>query len=204
MELNNWIAASTGIVLLAAAIFAWKSYRQASKQATWEATNEIYKEWWGKKLRELRHYFYEVFLPKYKSELKGKLSGKGMKEIGELHPDIRKLCYFFDRVGWLGAANLIDVGYVMGPMQHSVRRLWLIMEKNITREREFSTTKLLDSVYLSGFEWLFKRSEKKPQAKLIRSKFNNPRLLSRAQYKKMQNEIDEDEKGFHKDYLGDN
>lgn len=201
---NTVILGFTALILLATAIIYWMGTKQAARKSTWEATHEIYKEWWSDELNELRRYFYEDFLPIYKSK-KNKLTGKGMKEIETLISEdkgrARRLCYFFGRVGWLGAAGLIDIDYVLGPMQHSVRRVWMAMEPYIQKEREPGSAKLLDPVYQFGFEWLFKRSNKKHQAKLVRKKFQKPKLLSRKQSKILQAQIDTDEARFRENFL---
>ena len=196
--MNPVIPWLTVLILLATAIIYWRGTKQAARKSTWEATNEIYKEWYSDELNELRRYFYEEFLPAHRSEP----IGKGMKEIvAEDKGRVRRLCYFFDRVGWLGAAGLINVDYVLGPMQHSVRRVWMAMEPLIQKEREPKSTKLLDPVYQFGFEWLFKRSNKKHQAKLVRKKFQNPTLLSRKERKILQVQIGSDEEKFRKKFL---
>ena len=137
---NVVISGFIALILLATAVIYWWGTKQAARKSTWEATHEIYKEWYSDELNELRRYFYEEFLPIYRS----KLSGKGMKEIEMIISEdkgrVRRLCYFFDRVGWLGAAKLIDVDYVLGPMQHSVRRIWMVMEPFIQKEREPSVS----------------------------------------------------------------
>ena len=110
------------------------------------------------------------------------------------------MCYFFDRVGWLGAAELINVDYVLGPMQHSVRRVWMAMESLIQKERKPESAEWLDPVYLLGFEWLFKRSDTKHQATLVKEKFQNPRLLSSEQGEVLRSQIDKDEMKFVKNF----
>jgi hypothetical protein len=199
---NNELILCIGLIIsFATAIFSLMRNRQAIKKATWEATNEIYKEWWSDELKELRQSFYEKLTLIYDKSI----PIKELKEMESMFPDdfskIRKLCYFFDRVGWLGAAKLIDIDYILAPMQHSVRRVWMTMEPFIQNERIPSPNKLLDPVYLSGFEWLFKHTEENPQAELINNKFNNPKLLSDKEYRDMQNEIFEDEKRFCEKYL---
>jgi len=77
---NTVILGFTALILFAIAIIYWMGTKQAARKSTWEATHEIYKEWWSDELNELRRYFYEDFLPIYKSK-KNELTGKGMKEI---------------------------------------------------------------------------------------------------------------------------
>ena len=111
-----------------------------------------------------------------------------MKEIKTVISEDKEgagqLCYFFDRVGWLGAAGLIDIDYVLGPMQHSVRRVWMAMEPFIQNERKPESAKLLDPVYQFGFEWLFKRSDEKHQANWRETNFGTQNSFreSKAKY----------------------
>jgi len=205
MSLELWnpvILGFTALILVETAIILWRGTKQAARKSTWEATNGIYIEWYCDELIELRRYFYTEFLPLHRSKLTGK---EGLKEIetviSEDEGRARRLCYFFDRVGWLGAAELIDIDYVLGPMQHSVRRVWIAMEPFIQKERKPESAKLLDPVYQFGFEWLFKRSNETHQAKLVRNKFRNPKLLSRKQSKILQVQIDRDEAKFRKRFL---
>ena len=197
---NVIILAFTALILLATAIIYWTGTKQATRKSTWEATHEIYKEWWGDELHRLRKYFYVEFLPVYVPKYRHALIGKGMKEINKIIREdegrIIRLCHFFDRVGWLGAAKLVDVDYVLGPMQHSLRRVWMAMKPFIQKERESGSDHLFDPVYQFGFEWMFKRSNKKLLARLARKKFQNPKLLSRKQSKIMQVQIDSDEAKF--------
>lgn len=199
-DLNLIIMGFTVLILLVTAIIYWIGTNQAIRKSTREATHEIYKEWWGDELHSLRKYFYVKFLPIYLPKYRQALIGKGMKEIDKIIKEdegkIRRLCYFFDRVGWLGAADLIDIDYVLGPMQYSLRRVWIVMEPFIKIERKYKSDHFFDPVYQFGFEWMFKRSNKKHLAKLTRKKFKNPKLLSRNQSNTMQSQIDNDEAIF--------
>ncbi len=188
MSLELWnlvIIGFTALILLATAIIYWIGTKQAAIKSTWEATNAIYKEWYSDELIELRRYFYTEFLPLHMSKLTGK---EGLKEIKTVISEDKEgagqLCYFFDRVGWLGAAGLIDIDYVLGPMQHSVRRVWMAMEPFIQNERKPESAKLLDPVYQFGFEWLFKRSDEKHQANWRETNFGTQNSFreSKAKY----------------------
>ena len=192
---------ATLLILLFTTIIYWMIRRDAVKNSHREATQEVYQEWWSDELRELRHYFYREFLPH-----RPQLLGKSLKEI-ELSMEsdrgrIRKLCYFFERVGWLGAAGLIDVDYILGPLQHSLRAVWVALEPFILEERKPRNIYQVDSahhfVYLSGFEWLYKRSSQRHQAALIRAKFRKPRLRSRAEIQALREWIDQDEANFRR------
>ncbi|MFH2040206.1 MAG: hypothetical protein ABIJ65_12305, partial [Chloroflexota bacterium] len=107
-------------------------------------------------------------------------------------------CYFFDKVGWLGAAGLIDVDYILAPMQHYLRRAWIAMEPLINRSREFSNDKPYDPVYQWGFEWLYLRTNqtRKHQARLLRRIFSNPSLLSKKDFVQLLHYIDADEENY--------
>jgi len=201
---NVIILAFTALILLATAIIYWRGTKQAIRKSTWEATHKIYEEWWGEDLNRLRKYFYREFLQIYMPKYENQLNGKGMKELDKIIIEdkgrIRLLCYFFDRIGWLGAAKLIDIDYVLGPMQHCLRRVWIVMRPFIQRERQSSPDHLLDPVYQFGFEWLFERSNKKQLASLVRKKFRNPKLLKREQSKELQEQIDKDENNFNTNF----
>jgi hypothetical protein len=188
------------LILIFMAVIYWMMRHDALKNAIREATQQVYKEWWSNEMNALRKYFYREFVPLYRKQLLGKC----IREIEQIVEDdkgrIRKLCYFFERVGWLGAAGLIDVDYILGPMQHCVRFVWMAMEPFILEERQPQNLSHIDSVhhsvYLSGFEWLYKRSAQKHQANLIGSKFKRPRLRSRSEIKALKAWIDDDEQKF--------
>jgi hypothetical protein len=177
--------------------------RLQRRNARREASEIIFKEWYGDDLKELRRYFFQEFVPIHRV----KLNGKGMKDISKIVPSdmdrTRRFCYFFDKVGWFGAASLIDVGYVLGPMQHSMRRTWIVMKDLIEHERNTDRKmdgqyKRFDPVFMRGFEWLFKRSSQpgNDQASLLRDKFNNPKLLTKEEIEDLRKKIFEDEESY--------
>ncbi len=165
-----------------------------------ETTDKIYREWYSERLEKLRYYFYSEFLPKHYS----KLENIGMKMIEkEIKADegrARMLCYWFDRVGWLAAAGLIDIDYIMGPMQQSLRQVWLTMQEFIKRERQSDGPEGMDAVYLLGIEWLFRRSsnELHHQAYIIERRFDEPSLFSRKEAEDLRLAMVEDEERFFK------
>jgi hypothetical protein len=167
-----------------------------------EATDSIFKIWWSDELNKLRKYFYKEFLPKYLAKLKDASLKEVQIIIKEDEGQAREICYFFDRVGWLGAAGLIDVDYVLGPMQHTLRRVWIAMCPLIKRERQIGTQERFDPVFQLGFEWLFERSNKKTnnQASLLAKRFTKPELLCKKAIKKMRLDIIDDEARFQ-EYL---
>jgi hypothetical protein len=187
-------------LLLTAVTGIWISLlllRHRRRVATRDATERIFAEWWSDDLAELRQHFRE-FTAKHRA----RFIGKGMKQIAnEFREDGRRtqrFCFFFDKVGWLGAAGLIDVDYVLAPMQHAMRRCWIAMEPLIKHDREPAPGQSLDPVYQWGFEWLYKRSSeaKHHQANLLRTKFSRPRLRSDAEIMTLKEQIDKDEKQF--------
>lgn len=201
MTWQTIVSIISAIIALFAVLLSLVSIRLAKRVATKEATDLIFRDWWSNELRELRKYFFYDFLPNHRA----KLIGKGMKEIDRiiLEDDGRttRLCYFFDRVGWLGAAGLIDVDYVLGPMQHAMRRTWIVMEPLIAKERELQANKMLDPVFQYGFEWLFRRSSRasKHQANLLRYRFLRPCIRSRKERCNLKMQIDNDEKNFRQE-----
>lgn len=188
------------LTLVFMAIIYWMMRHDAVRNAIRETTQQIYKEWWGDELSDLRRYFYQEFVPQYRKELLGKCIKEIEMIVKNDKGQIRKLCYFFERVGWLGAAGLIDVDYILGPMQHCVRFVWLAMEPFVIEERQPQNLTEIDSVhhsvYLSGFEWLYKRSTKIHQARLIHTKFRQPRLRSKDEITALKKWIDCDEQKF--------
>lgn len=164
-----------------------------------KTTTEIFREWWDLEMDKCRKYFFMEFVPKYRAGLVRDQS-KSMKDLDQVNNgcEAKKLCYFFDRVGWLGAAGLIDVDYVLGPMQHALRRAWWAMEPLIERARETSPGKRLDPVFQYGFEWLYERSSlpTKHQAELLRDRFKRPKIRSAVQIEALRRAIDLDEENF--------
>jgi len=198
MPWQTTISMFSSLIALIALLIFLRSSRHAKRVAIKEATDLIFRDWWSEELRRLRGYFFYDFLPNGRA----KLIGKGMKEIDRVIPGdegrTTKFCYFFDRVGWLGAAGLIDVDYVLGPMQHTMRRTWIVMEPLIAKERELQADKMLDPVFQYGFEWLFKRSNKcrKHQVNLLRYRFHRPGIWTRRKLRAFKKQIDIDENNF--------
>jgi len=165
-----------------------------------EATDAVFAEWFGEDMRNLRKYFFTKFLPNQWKMICN--SSKGLKnvdaDLNQGEDNLTKLCFFFDKVGWLGASGLIDVDYVLGPMQHTMRRVWLAMALLIENEREKRVPDNCDPVYQFGFEWLFRRSERrgKHQAYILRRHFAHPRILSKKESKCLRNVINTEEQNY--------
>lgn len=123
------------------------SLKQGRSKSLKDNTDAVFKEWWSEDLRSLRKEFREDW------ENIDRVATHGLS-LKKSNTSIIRLCNFFDRVGWLGAAGLIDVDYIMPPMQHVLRRVWLATEQMIKNDRS------TDPVYLYGLEWLFRRSSK--------------------------------------------
>lgn len=134
------------------------SWRMSRTKAIKEATDLIFQEWWSPKLKALRGYFRNEFLLVDRS----KLVGTSLKEIEQRLPAdagrLNELCFFFDRVGWLCAAGLVNVNYVLPPMQHLLRRVWLATAPYVLIERDRADGRPYDPVYCFGFEWLYRRT----------------------------------------------
>jgi len=181
-------------------IFALVAIHHQRKAAIKESTTLIFQEWWGEELRELRRYFFLEFIPLHRA----KLGGRGLKEVADILPEdkgrILKLCYFFDRIGCLGAAGLIDMNYILEPMQHTMRRTWIAVEPLILKEREVKPDRSFDPVFQYGFEWLFKRSSlpKRHQAYLLQRRFVRPKIFTRKEIYVIKTEIDADEIEFRR------
>ena len=175
-----------------------RKFYQAERLAKTKVTSDaIFREWWGLEMSALRRYFYFEFLPKHYA----RIAGGNLKELEHKVPgdegQLRKLTDFFDRVGWLGAAGLVDVDYVLGPMQHTMRRVWLATEPLITCARKRNPPGQLDPVYRLGFEWLFRRSEDKTHATLLAQQFSDPALFSTdGTFEELNTHIQRDEQEF--------
>lgn len=157
---TEWKDLATIIIAFAALLISIRNWNSSKQKNRKDATDKIFEEWWSDETKALRTYFVSDFL-ETKVPL---LNGHSMKSVEKIVPEdkgrLNRLCYFFDRVGWLAAAGLIDIDYVMAPMQHFMRRLWLTIEPQVVYERQLvpDSTPLFDPVYYKGFEWLFHRS----------------------------------------------
>jgi hypothetical protein len=199
IDFDKLIAFASTLVALFALWLSWDSNRRGQRSLIRESTEIIFKEWWSEEIHSLRRYFYEDFIPNHRY----KLVEKSIKDIEVVVPEdkgrTRQLCYFFDKVGWLGAAGLIDVDYILGPMQHYLRRTWIVMEPLILKARIYEEGKPFDPVYQWGFEWLYLRSDQpeKHQAKLLSRGFSKPSILTKKEIFELIEHINVDEKNFH-------
>ncbi len=189
---------------LLSAFITWLALRVYYKQLKimriaeiMKTADVIFREWWGPEMNDLRKYFYCDYLKKYYS-LHVECDLKNFEhQVKEDNGRLKTLTAFFDRVGWLGAAGLVDVDYVLGPMQHTMRRVWIATEPLIKNTRKMHPPGQLDPVYRLGFEWLFHRSERKCQASLLVHRFSKPKLYSsRNVVKMLKKQIAADEQEF--------
>lgn len=174
-------------------------YLQERRAHTRAVADALFREWWGSEMNELRRYFYLKFLPQHYALL-GNCSMKLVEDqIAEDKGQLRRLTDFFDRVGWMGAAGLVDVDYVLGPMQHVMRRVWFATEPLILAARNSSKPGQLDPVFRLGFEWLFKRSSEpnKGHATLLAERFHAPELFPKEEALNLTQRIEQDEQEFH-------
>ena len=175
-----------------------KFYSEERRANALQVTEALFAKWWGKDMQELRRYFYQEFVPMHYA----KVNGISLKNVAEVVPSdeerLLRLTGFFDEVGWLGAADLIDVDYVLGPMQHAMRRVWLATEDLVRNARISQAGLLLDPVFRLGFEWLFRRSEMPGggQADHLAAKFQSPNLFTEADIVELRRKIADDEQEF--------
>ncbi len=196
------VATALGFFLIAfALLLQYKQYRDARAVTIREATWTVFEKWWGKELADLREYFY-YFIEHHSDELRA-LREKGDIGLGQVKDHfpkdqgrLRDLTYFFDQVGWLGAHGLIEVDYILGPMQHVMRRVWWATDFLIKNQRKLSEDRWLDPVRHWGLQWLFERSEAKSQIKLLKKRFPKLSLLSDAHLQVMEKNIRDDENRF--------
>lgn len=195
------VSAFAAIVSSVVALIAIGRERKAAIK---ESTTLIFQEWWSEELRALRRYFFLEFVPFYRV----KMIGRGLKEISDIVPEdtgrIERLCSFFDRIGCLGAAGLIDMSYISEPMQHTMRLTWIAVEPLIMKEREFKPDGRFDPVYQYGFEWLFRRSNlpNRHQAHLLQRRFVRPSIFTRREIRAIKSSLDAVEDGFRKRLAG--
>lgn len=184
-----------------ALILQVRAQEEARRAAIREATDEVFREWWSPELSRLRSYFFLEFVPKHlpkaRADPECSLKNLTLQFPGD-EGRAKELCYWFDRIGWLGACGLIEVDYVLGPMQHVMRRTWLALEPLILRERRQDIAGHLDPVFQFGIEWLYKRSSEPRchQVKLIASRFNDPPLRDEDELEALRERITIDESAF--------
>jgi hypothetical protein len=205
--LENIAAAATAAGFFGIVVALWlqrEEYKHARQVANRDATEGIFRRWWGleagypksekdkkeeirRDLPSLRTYFYREFIPWYK-EHGPRLGAIRLKDFANravgFTPSLKdegrlaNLTFFFDEVGWLGAAGLIDVNHVLGPMQHVLRRVWWVSKPWIELDRKRESGYWLDPVRHFGIEWLYQKSVITPQIDLIKDRFRDLPPLS--------------------------
>ena len=160
----------TALAALAEGAVAWFIYlelKHGRRSEVISATNDLYQEWWSGEMRDHRTALKRFIDSDRADRMSKKHTMKDVNHNETIEAEktgskgsVVKLVHFFDRVGWLGAAELIDVDYVLGPMEHIMRRTWVTMADFMTTERDSRQQKgdRLDPVYNYGFEWLYRYS----------------------------------------------
>ena len=161
---SDFLKLLVGVVALGgiAGILIYSAQRRRNIR---DATGSVFAEWWGAELSQVRVFFFEdfCFLPLVRGgtdvpfrclmrALEADYTTKGMSA------QIRTLCSFFDKVGWLAAAALIDVDDVLGPMQETVRLVWRVLGTSVIAGRDEPPRADTGPVLFYGMEWLYKRS----------------------------------------------
>ena len=174
-----------------------KFFVEEARTNTREATRAIFDQWWGEDLWKLRNYFYREFLHEHYQKVTGCSLKQVRRRIAADEGRLLQLTGFFDKVGWLGAAGLIDVDYILGPMQHVVRRVWFATEPLIRKTRGPSDG-WFDPAFHLGFEWLYLRTTqpKRTHAELLKVRFSDPDLFNDDQSRVLDRMITDDEKRF--------
>lgn len=170
---SDFLKLLVGVVALGgiAGILIYSAQRRRNIR---DATGSVFEEWWGEELGQIRVFFFEefCFLPLIHSgpevpfrcvmrALDADYATKGMAT------PIRRLCSFFDKVGWLAAAALIDVDDVLGPMQETVRLVWRVLGASIVASRDEPPRADTGPVLFYGLEWLYKRSLSRSERRAI-------------------------------------
>ena len=175
----------------------------ASSAARRQASEIVFGEWASEEMRETRRYFFGTFVPTHRPHLQEVSLSEVSDAVADDNGRVRRLCNYFDRLGWLAAAELIDADYVMGPMQHSMRHVWLVVKDMVDTERERITCdKIPDPVFMAGFEWLYLWSDQKrnAHAMLARRLFVRPKLYTIKESRALQRRLLQAEQIFEQEF----
>jgi hypothetical protein len=193
------LAVAVALVSAAAAMLAFRKARQAVRR---EAAERVFKEWWSEELSGARTYFFNEFLPKHWPHL----TDCGVTDLAVRVPEdegrTRRLCVFFDSVGWQAAMGLVRVEDVIGPMQQSMQRLWHVMKDVIEYERAATQAPTSDPGHLVGFEWLYEWSARprNRQVHVVKSGrlwwLTGRRVLRREQAKAFRESVEQENAAF--------
>jgi hypothetical protein len=171
----------------------------ANNESKDRITYELLKRWW-EDVADLRCNFFKQFVFGKRKELIGK--GKGLKGLRDSlaqinDPDVIKLCYYFDFVGFLAAAKKVDINVLLPPMYQSMRKTWLAVKEFIMEDRRPKDI-YFDPIYMAGFEWLFNESEKykKDPSKLYISIYGEAYVLSSQKKEELNQNLTRVERQF--------
>jgi preprotein translocase subunit SecG len=193
-----------------ALILQWAQNRRENKLAVREATWKVFDKWWNE-MNPARDGFYQ-FINHHAEEMRNLREKNastpsdqpriGLGDVAILYkdygPQVKQLVYFFDEVGWLAARELVESDFILGPMQHVLRRVWWSTDFLVEAEREPRAGKWLDPVRLWGLEWLYNQSEAKSQLVLLGKTFKRIGPLNTKKREKLEADIKRDEAEFKK------
>jgi hypothetical protein len=197
-----WALGVAAAIALVSAVTALLALRQVRRAAHREVSERVFREWWSEDLAAVRAYFFNEFLPKDWP----RLTDCGVTDIAARVPDdggrVRRLCVFFDTVGWQAAMGMVKIEEVIGPMQQSMQRTWHVVKEFVEYERAATHTPSSDPGYLVGFEWLYEWSAR-PRNRyvhLVKSGrlwwLTGPRLLRRRQATAMRENVERENAAF--------
>ncbi len=170
-DLRTWLVFLGGLIgSLIATVVTW---RVTTKTRVERTVDSLTREWWDVgSLQRAIEQFYSSYLQEYKKGVRPKT----MTEVWDNgYCDVVKLAQYFDRVGWLAASKLVNPALVLGPMSHTIRRLWFVLEEPIRGQRTIGWGGYHDEVYHLGLEWLFQLTKlpKYSHAKVINKVFGS-------------------------------
>lgn len=155
------LALAISIVALIPTILSYLKTNQLNRS---NETQKVYDDWFSIKFLNLRKE-YPIIINKIKS-----YENWQEKKFDEMISDdeinvLMTIIYFFDKVGWLALAGLINTDYILAPMHKWVVKVWNDLEPAIKAKRKF------DNINSRGFEELAKYANKTPLEKLIKRIF---------------------------------
>jgi len=208
VTLDTPLAISGFFLSVTALLVSFATWRMQRLRFLKEATETEYDKWWSKTsestdLRTLEDNFFKFL--EWRKENPKALRGKSLKDDpGDLPYDngrLQEFVWYFDKIGWLGGAGLLDLNYVTPPMQHWIRRVWWATAPLIETERSRSPGQLFDPVYCYGFQWLYQRTCKLRYSQwvlMLTTHMIPIRDLRKAL--QLRQEILKDERWFRKEY----
>jgi hypothetical protein len=176
LETKNDITITISIIALVGTAFTIiytiynnkKNYKFNKVKSHSEETQKVYNDWFSVHFFELRMSYPKIIEKIHNSEdwqqkqfpidWSGILSEKEIKQLIEI-------MYFFDKVGWLSKAGLINTDFILGPMHRWVLKTWKDIEPMIQARRK------IDIINNKGFEELAKYAERYSLEKIIKNIF---------------------------------